>query len=565
MPYAHKYANAVTENGMLGAVRRFLPDEGLFNAAMRGGRSLAKKDIEGMTTLLIDAEMKMFEGLRTPVIFLQNVVVDLLLGLGFNDAFTIFADHVRERYDAEPGFITMNLPALLDVLDELGIDNPIVCANINKIGFRMCGGIEAYEAALRSAAFRAVAMSVFASGAIPRRGGDRVGLRAAERRVDRLRRLEPGEHPQHPGAGRRALGPDDAPCSSPRPAGTLRSSTTCTVALAGSRVPSAGSPSTPPRAARCWPTRRSTSFPSSAVATPPMSPATSARAAHHPHAAVDAVVSTGSAVALPFFALGRARGLHLPLHRERRADRGPVAHRPPDRPRSPASTSTASTGLGGPGWQLPRLGLRLLRLGAEPRARRRRARRRSWSPSAPTADFGFSRLVGGCSSFCRPRPRCSGRPATPTSAGSGSRPLGDPGSELTAAMAEADVVVAHAGRGAALAALRGRQVPGAGAAPVRANEHIDDHQTQIAAELSRPRPGRDRRSGPADARSPHHRRCDQGRRAGRGSAVPARRKHPCPSPILGTDAVAAGTPRSPHLACFVATPRWHGFGQRSER
>ena len=35
MPYAHKYANAVTENGMLGAVRRFLPDEGLLDAAIR--------------------------------------------------------------------------------------------------------------------------------------------------------------------------------------------------------------------------------------------------------------------------------------------------------------------------------------------------------------------------------------------------------------------------------------------------------------------------------------------------------------------------------------------------
>ena len=35
MPYAHKYANAVTENGMLGAIKRFLPDEGLLDAAMR--------------------------------------------------------------------------------------------------------------------------------------------------------------------------------------------------------------------------------------------------------------------------------------------------------------------------------------------------------------------------------------------------------------------------------------------------------------------------------------------------------------------------------------------------
>jgi hypothetical protein len=166
MPYAHKYANAVTEDGMLGAVRRFLPDEGLLNAAFRGGSSLAKKDIEGLTTLLIDAEMKMFEGLRTPVVFLQNVVVDLLLGLGFKDAFRVFAEHIVERYDAEPGFITMNLPALLPVLEEVGVENPIVCSNINKIGFRMSGGLEAYEKALREREFRAIAMSVFASGAI---------------------------------------------------------------------------------------------------------------------------------------------------------------------------------------------------------------------------------------------------------------------------------------------------------------------------------------------------------------------------------------------------------------
>jgi hypothetical protein len=167
MPYAHKYANAVTEDGMLGAVKRFLPGEGLMNAAIRGGSSMAKKDIDGITTLLIDAEMKMFQGLRTPVVFLQNVIVDLLLGLGFDAAFRVFADHVRERYGAEPGFITMNLPALVPVLEAQGIENPIVCSNINKLGFRMSGGVEAYELTLREHRFRAIAMSVFASGAIP--------------------------------------------------------------------------------------------------------------------------------------------------------------------------------------------------------------------------------------------------------------------------------------------------------------------------------------------------------------------------------------------------------------
>jgi len=169
MPYAHKYANAVTEDGPIGALRRFLPHDGLLDAAFRGGASLAKKDIEGVATLLIDAEMKMFDGLRTPVIFLQNVVVDLLLGLNFKDAFAIFANHVRRKYKAEPGFITMNMPMLLDVLEQVGVENPIVCANINKLGFRMCGGLEAYERDLRKREFQAIAMSVFASGAIPPR------------------------------------------------------------------------------------------------------------------------------------------------------------------------------------------------------------------------------------------------------------------------------------------------------------------------------------------------------------------------------------------------------------
>ena len=166
MPYAHKYANAVTEHGMIEALRLFLPEEGALRSMLKGGVALANKDIEAIMQLLIDAEMKMFQGLKTPVIFMQNVITDLLLGLKMNECFRIFHDHVRNRYQAEPGFITMNVPRLLDVLDGLGIDNPIVCANINKIGFRMCGGIALYEQTIATRRFRPVAMSVLASGAI---------------------------------------------------------------------------------------------------------------------------------------------------------------------------------------------------------------------------------------------------------------------------------------------------------------------------------------------------------------------------------------------------------------
>lgn len=167
MPYAHKYANAVSELGIIETLRKFLPDESPLTAAVKSGIAVARRDVDSLIRRLVDAEMKMFAGIPTPVIFLQNVVTDLALGLGFHDALRTFHDHVRDGYGAEPGFITMNLPRLLDALDGVGIDNPIVCANVNKIGFRMCGGLPAYEETVASRTFRAVAMSVFASGAIP--------------------------------------------------------------------------------------------------------------------------------------------------------------------------------------------------------------------------------------------------------------------------------------------------------------------------------------------------------------------------------------------------------------
>lgn len=167
MPYAHKYANAVTEYGMVDALRRFLPEGDALGTLLKGGMSLARKDVDGLIPLLVDAEMKMFDGLQTPIIFLQNVVTDLLLGLGLHQAFRTFADHITRKFQAEPAFITMNLPKLLDVLEGIGLENPIICANINKVGFRMCGGIDTYERIIATRRFRPIAMSVLASGAIP--------------------------------------------------------------------------------------------------------------------------------------------------------------------------------------------------------------------------------------------------------------------------------------------------------------------------------------------------------------------------------------------------------------
>jgi hypothetical protein len=168
MPYAHKYANSVGEVGALETIKRFAPG-GVVETLIKGAFSAMTQDIDKLMEILVDAEMKRFAGAKTPVIFVQNVVTDLLLGLKLRDVLAAFDHYIRHRYGAEPGFITMNLPLLVDELEKAGVKNPIVCANINKIGFRMSGGVDAYREVLRAGRCRAIAMSVFASGAIPPR------------------------------------------------------------------------------------------------------------------------------------------------------------------------------------------------------------------------------------------------------------------------------------------------------------------------------------------------------------------------------------------------------------
>ena len=166
MPYAHKYANSVTDVGVLETVKRFSAGS-VVGTLLRGAMGAITKDVYDLMKLLVDGEMKSFKGLNTPVVFVQNVVTDLLLGMKMHGVFAEFDKYVRERYGAEAGFITMNTPALLDALESVGVENPIVCSNINKIAFRMCGGRELYEKTIRERRFRPIAMSVFASGAIP--------------------------------------------------------------------------------------------------------------------------------------------------------------------------------------------------------------------------------------------------------------------------------------------------------------------------------------------------------------------------------------------------------------
>jgi len=165
MPYAHKYANAVTELGIIGTIKQYVPGN-IFTTFAKGGVAYLSKDFIKLMEIFIDAELKMFRGINTPVIFIQNVIVDMILGLKMFEVFRHFDSYIRKKYSAVPGYITMNMPLLLDTLNQSGIENPVICSSINKIGFRMSGGNEIYEKYLRERTFRPIAMQVLAAGAL---------------------------------------------------------------------------------------------------------------------------------------------------------------------------------------------------------------------------------------------------------------------------------------------------------------------------------------------------------------------------------------------------------------
>lgn len=165
MPYAHKYANAVTELGIAGTLKQYVPGN-FFGSLFKGGMAYLSKDYESIMELMIDAEMTMFKGINTPVIFLQNVITDLLLGLRAVDVLVAFHTYIKKKYNAEAGFITMNMPKLLAALEARGVENPIICASINKAGFRMSGGKAVYEEVLKTKKVRVIAMQVLGGGAI---------------------------------------------------------------------------------------------------------------------------------------------------------------------------------------------------------------------------------------------------------------------------------------------------------------------------------------------------------------------------------------------------------------
>ena len=198
---------------------------------------------------------------------------------------------------------------------------------------------------------------------------------------------------------------------------------------------------------------------------------------------IETVVSTGSAMALPFFALGRAKGLCC--HYVESAARSD----------GPSKTARMISHIPGvylytqyPAWADHKWHYRGSvfdsfapgNWGAE-----RPTRLRKVVVSLGTfKNYGFERLVRRLVAILPPEADVLWQTGDTDARGLGV--VGHhaiPECELTQAIREADVVVAHAGVGTALAALEVGKCPVLVPRRLGHGEHVDDHQTQIATEL----------------------------------------------------------------------------------
>ena len=166
LPYGHKYANSLTDGGIKAVVTDHLGGCTKTQLLIGIGR-VAVGDFAAVMQLLLEIELLMTRGLNVRGVFLQNVVFDLIMGMRGQGLLARFHRHVTERFNATPGYITMNHPMAQKMLcDEVGLQQPWICANFNIAGFRMNPHKAAVEASFGNGRSKNIAMSIFASGAL---------------------------------------------------------------------------------------------------------------------------------------------------------------------------------------------------------------------------------------------------------------------------------------------------------------------------------------------------------------------------------------------------------------
>lgn len=191
------------------------------------------------------------------------------------------------------------------------------------------------------------------------------------------------------------------------------------------------------------------------------------------------VVSTGSLPAVPFLAMARAKGVRGHFIESAARVEGPsLAARILERVPGVHRYSQYR------GWKRPSWSYRGSVFDSFVPAGRRPARLERVVVTVGSSPYSFRRALEAAQSALPPEAEVLWQTGETDVSGMGidARPY-LPADELSRAMADADLVIAHAGVGAALTAMRQGHCPVLIPRRRRHGEHVDDHQLQIAFEL----------------------------------------------------------------------------------
>lgn len=164
VPYAHKYWNILSEHGFYGLIKSTFHSSNkicLLSSLTR----LLYGNIDGLIKMLLDLETLACKGLKIKGVFIQNLAFDLIIALELFSLIEKFHNVVDSKFNAIPGYITMNHINAVDALcSKIGFNKPWICANYNIAGFRMNPSKNLCEKSFRSGKSYNIAMSVLASG-----------------------------------------------------------------------------------------------------------------------------------------------------------------------------------------------------------------------------------------------------------------------------------------------------------------------------------------------------------------------------------------------------------------
>jgi hypothetical protein len=168
IPYPHKYASMVNENGMMSLFGHLIQNTSFLKNLIGGIKLIATQDLKSITPLALNLEVP--KNLKKgSYIYMQNIITDLLLGMGRGDILIEFMKSVSNM-GYKPGIITLN-PIMFDKIltnerDADWVKDLVVCFNINKEAFNVFPSLESVESFIASEPeYKLMGMSIFASGA----------------------------------------------------------------------------------------------------------------------------------------------------------------------------------------------------------------------------------------------------------------------------------------------------------------------------------------------------------------------------------------------------------------